>query len=128
MLEACPGWLDDSALTYQIAEEIALREVDPTPDSKRDAGAYRYLFEHRLQGQLELFRRMQLWMASFWQSSGDHDLGRSALSLSWQLSDAQHAVPGHPFTVALTTRSLSAAQVNLRAGIDPRKTPTSPSA
>ena len=60
--------------------------------------------EDRLQGQLELFRRMQLWMASFWQSSGDHDLGRSALALSCQLSDAQHAVPGHPFTVALTTR------------------------
>ncbi|MBV8228790.1 MAG: hypothetical protein JO329_02285 [Planctomycetaceae bacterium] len=128
VLEACPDWLDDSALTYQIAEEIALREVDPSPDPKRDVGAYRYLFEHRLQGQLELFRRMQLWMASFWQSSGDHDLGRSALALSCQLSDAQHAVPGHPFTVALTTRSLSAAQVNLRAGIDPRKTPISPGA
>ncbi len=128
MLDSCPTWLDDSGLTYEIAEEIALREIDRSPDPKRDAGAYRYLFEHGLQGQLELFRRMLLWMASFWQATGDHDLGRSALALAGQLSDAQHAVPGHPFTVALTTRSLLAAQAHLRAGIDPRRRPPTPGA
>src|SRR5689334_19667644 len=53
VLDRCPSWLDDSALTYELAEEIALREGDPSPDPRRDAGAYRYLFEHRLQGQLE---------------------------------------------------------------------------
>jgi len=128
VLDRCPSWLDDSALTYELAEEIALREGDPSPDPRRDAGAYRYLFEHRLQAQLELFRGMLFWMASFWQAAGEDDLGRSALALAWQLSDAQHAVPGHPFTVALTTRSLSAAQVNLRAGIDPRRRPPAPGA
>ena len=41
-------------------------------------------------------------MASFWHASGDPDLARSALALAWQLSDPQHAVPAHPFTVELT--------------------------
>src|SRR5260370_183702 len=95
----------------------------PPPAPGREAGAYRYLFEHQLRGQLELYRRMLLWMALFWQASDDHELGRSALALAWQLSDEQHAVPGHPFTVALTTRSLAAAQANLRAGNDPRHPP-----
>ena len=35
VLEACPTWLDSSALTFELAEEIALREgqvaVDPRP-------------------------------------------------------------------------------------------------
>src|SRR5262249_34984934 len=58
VLDACPSWLDDSPLTYEIAEEIALRDGDGEPDPRRDAGAYRYLFEHRLVDQLELYRRM----------------------------------------------------------------------
>ena len=120
---ACSSWLDDSPLTYELAEEIALREgAEALPDPKRDAGAYRFLFEHRLLGQLELYRRMLYWMASFWQAAGREHLGRSALALAWQLSDAQHSVPGHPFTVALSTRSLKTAQDNLRRGIDPRRT------
>jgi hypothetical protein len=130
VLEACPTWFDDSALTYEMAEEIALREGDamPMPDPRRDAGAYRYLFEHRLQRQLELYRRMLYWMASFWQASGQLELGRSALALAWQLSDAQHEVPGHPFTVALITRSLEIAQTRLRQGLDPRRQPRRPGA
>jgi hypothetical protein len=123
VLACCPTWRDGSALTFQLAEEIALREGQSPPDPRRDAGAYRYLFEHRLQGRLELFRRMLLWMASFWEASSDVELGRSALALAWQLSDEQHAVPAHPFTVALTTHSLAAAQASLRRGIDPRRTP-----
>jgi hypothetical protein len=63
---------------------------------------------------------MLLWMASFWQASGDMNRGQSALALAVQLADEQHAVAGHPFTVALTTRSLAAAQAQLRAGRDPR--------
>jgi len=125
VLESCPSWIDTSDLTHDLAEEILLREGDPSPDPRRDAGAYRYLFEHQLRGQLELYRRMLFWMASFWQASGDHERGRSALALASQLSDEQHAVPGHPFTVALTTRSLAAAQDNLRAGDDPRRPPRS---
>jgi hypothetical protein len=122
VLDAAPDWLDHSPLTYELAEEILLREGTSPPDPVRDAGAYRYLFEHHLHGQLEHYRRMLFWMASFWQASGDADLGRSALGLAWQLSDAQHIVPAHPFTVALTTRSLTIAQDNLRRGIDPRRT------
>jgi hypothetical protein len=120
ILDACPGWIDASALTYELAEEIQLREGNVQPNSRRDEGAYRFLFEHRLRRQLERYRRMLLWMAWFWRSSGDEDLGRSALALAWQLSDAQHVVPGHPFTVALATRSLAGAQADLKRGIDPR--------
>jgi hypothetical protein len=121
ILDACPDWVDASDLTYDIAEEIALRSGDSPPDPSRDAGAYRYLFEHRLLGRLEHYRRMLLWMASFWQSSGDPELARSSLALAWQLSDPQHAVPAHPFTVALTTRSLIAAQEDIshRRGPEP---------
>ncbi len=117
VLERRPDWLDTSALTYQLAEEIHLREGDSEPDPRRDAGAYRYLFEHQLADQLELYRRMLLWMAWFWKASGEEGLGRSALALASQLSDAQHVVPGHPFTIALTTRSLTVAQERLKKGI-----------
>lgn len=129
VLEACPTWYDDSALTYEMAEEIALREsMAADPDPKRDAGAYRYLFEHRLARRLELYCRMLYWMASFWQAAGNEYLGRSALALAGQLADPQHAVPGHPFTVALATRSLAIAQVNLRSGLDPRVRHAAPGA
>ena len=124
VLAALPTWLDASRLTYDLAEEIVLREGDSPPDPRRDSGAYRYMFEHRLVGQLELYRRMFSWMAAFWEAAGDLKRGKSALALAKQLSDPQHAVPAHPFTIALTTRSLSAAQANLRNGIDPRRGPT----
>jgi hypothetical protein len=120
VLEACPSWIDTSELTRELAREILLREGDSPPDPRRDAGVYRYLFEHHLRGRLELYRRMLLWMASFWQAAGAGELGRSALALASQLSDEQHAVAGHPFTVALTTRSLTSAQASLRAGREPR--------
>ncbi|HEX8200532.1 MAG TPA: hypothetical protein VF590_08590, partial [Isosphaeraceae bacterium] len=121
VLDSCPSWVDDSALTYDLAEELLLRDRGAPPVPRRDAGAYRFLFEHRLAARLELYRRMLAWMAWFWHASGDLDLGRSALALAEQLADAQHAVPGHPFTVALTTRSLAVAQENLRQGLDPRR-------
>ncbi len=121
VLGACPDWLDASPLTFEMAEEIFLREGDTPPDPKRDSGAYRYLFEHRLQGRLETYRRMLLWMAGFWQASGQGELTGAAMELAAQLSDAQNVVPGHPFTVALTSRSLLAAQHDLRRGIDPRR-------
>jgi hypothetical protein len=40
--------------------------------------------------------------------------------LAWQLSDEQFAVPSHPFTVALTARSLDAARERLGTADDPR--------
>jgi hypothetical protein len=110
VLGACPGWLDRSALTLEMAEEITLREGDSGPDPVRDAGAYRYLFEHRLIGRLDIFARMLLWMGWVWHASGRVELSRSAFALAAQLADEQHAVPSHPFTVALSTLSLRAAQ------------------
>ncbi|MDR3637217.1 MAG: hypothetical protein P4L84_25660 [Isosphaeraceae bacterium] len=113
LLSACPSWIDDSPLTYSLAEELLLRNGRVPADPVRDAGAFRYLFEHRLSAQLELYRRMLLGMASFWQAAGDSELGHTALALAWQLTDPQHAVPSHPFHVALSARSLAAAQDNL---------------
>ncbi|CAN5910015.1 hypothetical protein BH23PLA1_BH23PLA1_33290 [soil metagenome] len=118
VLNACPAWVDRSALTVQIAEELLLREPGSSPDPRQDAGAYRYLFEHRIHDRLELYRRMLSWMGWFWQAAGDVELSRSALGLAWQLSDPQHVVPAHPFTIELTTRSLIKAQEAIRWGRD----------
>jgi hypothetical protein len=63
---------------------------------------------------------MLLWMAGLWQCSGQAELAQSAFSLACQLSDEQYVVPSNPFTVALTTRSLVAAQAKLRTVEDPR--------
>jgi hypothetical protein len=119
LLERCPSWLDLSPLTVQLAEEIRLREGSPSPDPARDSGIYRFLFERRLIGRLELYRRMLLWMAWFWKSSGLNDLSTLALACATELSDEQYAVPSHPFTVELTTRSLLAAQHLSRSRNDP---------
>jgi hypothetical protein len=111
VLETCPSWLDRSVLTFELAEEILLREGRPGVDPDRDRGAYRYLFEHRILERLELYRRMLLWMVRIWHCAGRDDLWQSALVLAYQLSDEQYAVPSYPFTVWLTTRSLLAAQM-----------------
>lgn len=110
VLGACPLWADTSEFTLDLAREVALRGAGP-PDPRRDAGAYRYLFEHRLAGRIELYQGMLLWMAAFWRASGQDDLARSALALAWQLADPQHAVPSHPFFVELTTMSLETASL-----------------
>lgn len=116
VLDACPDWVDASPLTFSLAEEIVLRGTDVQVDAKRDAGAYRFFFEHRLRDELERYRRMLLWMAAVWRAEGATDLSRAALGLATQLSEAQNVVPGHPFAVALTTRSLAAACGALRGG------------
>jgi hypothetical protein len=120
VLDACPSWLDDSDLTFELAEELLLRWQGAPPDPVRDAGAHRFLFEHRLVDQLELYRRLLSWMGWLWRADGAIELSRSALALAEQLSDPQHVVPAHPFTAALSTRSLAAAQDLLRRGIDLR--------
>ncbi len=122
VLEECPGWVDGSTLTFELAEEISLRERRAAADPTRDSGAYRYLFERRLIHRLELYRRMLLWMAFFWDALGDDDLATSAGILAGQLADEQYAVPSHPFALALTTRSLHEAQRLLGTAADPRST------
>jgi hypothetical protein len=120
VLDACPTWLDGSPLTFELAEEIRLREGRVAADQERDSGAFRFLFEHRIIHRLELYRRMLLWMAWFWGCAGESELARSAGILAWQLSDEQFAVPSHPFTLALTARSLDAAREQLGTEADPR--------
>ena len=120
ILDACPDWLDRSPLTFELAEELFLREGRIEPDSERDSGAFRFLFEHRIIHRMECYRRMLLWMAWFWGAGGEQDLARSAQVLAWQLSDEQYAVPSHPFAVALTARSLDAAQAQFGTAVDPR--------
>jgi hypothetical protein len=115
VLDACPTWLDTSPLTCELGREIFLREGRVAADPNRDAGAYRYLFEHRLIHRLELYRRKLLWMAWFWWCLEEVELADSAQALALQLADEQYAVPSHPFTTALMTRSLEAAQAGLRA-------------
>jgi hypothetical protein len=127
VLDACPSWLDGSSLTFELAEEISLRERRAEALPERDAGAYRYLFEHLLIHRLELYRRMLFWMAWLWHRSSHIELARSAFVLASELSDEQYSVPSHPFTVALTTRSLEAAQARLRTAAGQGRTgPQSP--
>ena len=114
ILLACPDWVDSSSLTKEIAQEILLREGDSVPDPKRDAGAFRFLFEHQLKNQLESYRRRLIWMAWFWRESDREQLGRWALALALQISDPQHVVPGHPFPTAIAKRSLTLAQERFR--------------
>ena len=109
VLRACPLWADRSDLTIDLAREVDLRGSGDPPDPRRDAGAYRYLFEHRFADRIELYQRMLLWMAAFWRATRQVDLGRSALALALQLADPQHAVPSHPFFIELTTMSFEAA-------------------
>ena len=58
VLRACPSWLDRSPLTFELAEEVCLRESRMAVDPQRDSGAFRFLFEHRIIQRLELYRRM----------------------------------------------------------------------
>ncbi len=120
VLRACPTWLDRSPLTFELAEEVCLREGRVAVDPRRDSGAFRFLFEHRIIHRLELYRRMLLWMHWFWDCAAEPELAGSARILAWQLSDEQFAVPSNPFTVALTALSLDAVRDRLGSEDDPR--------
>ena len=115
VLDACPSWYDGSTLTRELAGELLFRHGAVPPDPARDAGAYRFLFERRLSGRLELYRSMLLWMALVWGRSSEGRLAHSALLLAGQLMDEQFAVPSHPFVSALATRGLERAQAALIA-------------
>jgi hypothetical protein len=109
LLDAGPGWLDESELTRELAQEWSLREPGAPPNPARDSGLIRFLFERRLLGRVELDRRRLTWMAAFWQASGVEDLARLARTAAASLSEPQNLVPGHPYFTALAVRSLSAA-------------------
>ncbi len=109
VLEALPDLFDDSDLAGALAEEIRLRDGDSPPDPELDSGAFRYLFEHRLQGRLETYRRMLLWTSAVWGASGHPWLAEAALRVAQELADPGLAVPGHPFLLGLAARSLARA-------------------
>jgi hypothetical protein len=121
ILDASPDWIDDSALTYELAEEALLREGELQTESSGDVGAIRYLFEHRLRHRLELDRRMLCWMAALWHASGREELAQAAAQTAKQLADPAQAVPAQPFLTALAAKSLRVARENLRNGFDPRR-------
>jgi len=120
VLDALPGWVDESDATYEIAEELLLREGGSEPDPIRDSGALRYLFETQLRHRVDLDRRMLGWMTVYWRASGAEDLARSAAVLVSPVADAQNNVPGHPYFIELAMRSLASAQNDLRWGVDLR--------
>ena len=105
VLEACPLWADDSDLTRDLAREARLRGSDPACD----LGAIRLLFERRLIGRVEIYRRMLLWMAAIWGASGASRLASAASATAEELADAQNLVPGHPFFREIAARGLRRA-------------------
>ena len=123
IFDACPTWLDSSALTFELAEEIVLREGRTTADPRRDSGAFRFLFEHRIIHRLEQYGRMLLWMSGFWQQANESALARSARMFAIQLSDEGNTVPAHPFAMVLSARSLNAAQEETGNRIGPQSGP-----
>ncbi|HEV3122708.1 MAG TPA: hypothetical protein VGY53_12425, partial [Isosphaeraceae bacterium] len=122
VVSACPHWAERSELTYELAEEIAVRESSG-PDPRRDASLYRRLFEQQLEPRVERYRRMLLWMAAFWDAGGIDALSQGALALAEDLAEGPGAVAGHPFFQAIITTSLEAAQAELRTGGGPRNAP-----
>ena len=105
VLDAHPQWLDRSELTRRLALEMAIREGGFLPDPQQDPGPFRVLFEGRILGRIELYRRMLLWTALSVSLSRLAE-GRAALRLAAELTDPQNAVPGHPFLLELMRRSL----------------------
>ena len=108
LFDACPGWLDDSELTRELAEEWSLRHPDAAPDAVRDPGLIRFLFERRLAARVELDRRRLTWMAAFWQASGA-TISPACANRRGRAVRAQNLVPGSSFFTALAVRSLAAA-------------------
>jgi len=109
------AWLDDSALVRELAEAWAMRHEVGSPDPRHDPGPFRVLFEGRILGRIDLYRRMLLWSALGWKADHEDALAGSAKRLAEQLGEPQNAVPGHPFLAELMARSLEAAIMARRA-------------
>ena len=90
------------------------------PDPRRRR-AFRFFFENRLKGRLELHRRMLIAISAFWRAAGKERLSRASAEMAAELADPQHAVPHHPFLEALAARSFRRAQERIKAGEDPRR-------
>jgi hypothetical protein len=122
VLDHCTDWFDRSGRVYELAEEILLRHGDVEPDYARDAGALRFLFEHRLVDRLEIYRRMLVWMSWLWHEGGADELAGAAAGLARELGDPQHAVPSHAWFREISRRSLRAAMSDILYAGDPRPT------
>jgi hypothetical protein len=105
VLDQHPGWLDRSELTRRLALEMEIREGGFPSYPEQDPGPFRVLFEGRILGRIELYRRMLLWTALSWSLSRQSE-ARAALRVASELADPQNAVPGHPFLQELMRRSL----------------------
>ena len=101
-----PLWRDESDLARRLADELRMRDGDVSPDPVRDPGPFRVLFEGRILGRIELYRRMLLWSAMVWQEEGETERSLAAKRIAEDLSDPQNAVPGYPFVEELMIRSL----------------------
>lgn len=110
VLERRPFWVDESDLTRRLSDEMMIRDGNVSPDPTRDPGPFRVLFEGRILGRIELYRRVLLWSAMVWQESGQSDLSVAAKRIAEGLSDPQNAVPGYPFVEELMIRSLCNAR------------------
>lgn len=115
ILDRRPEWLDRSPLVRELAIAGALRDEIEPPDPRREPGPFRMLFEGRILGRIDLYRRMLLWSALGWDAQGEPELAASARRLASQINEPQNAVPGHPFLAELMIRSLSAAMERLRS-------------
>jgi hypothetical protein len=107
ILSRRPEWHDRSPLARDLAVEIRLRGESALPDPGRDPGPFRVLFEGRILGRIELYRRMLLWSAMVWQEAGEPPLSQAAMRIVAALGDPQNAVPGTPFLEELMIRSLA---------------------
>ena len=104
-----PLWRDESDLARRLAVEMRMRDGDLSADPVRDPGPFRVLFEGRILGRIELYRRMLLWSAMVWQEAGESELSDAARRIAEGMTDPQNAVPGYPFAEELMIRSLSDA-------------------
>ena len=87
------SWRDDSPLARDLAIERRLHDGGSPPDPARDPGPFRVLFEGRILGRIELYRRMLLWSAMVWHESGDSAFSRAAMRIAGALGDPQNAIP-----------------------------------
>lgn len=102
VLDQFPEWLDDSSLVRELAVEMAYLDPSEPPDP----GPYRVLFEGRILGRIDLYRRMLLWSALVRDAQGRQAEAGAASRLAAQLGDPQNAVPGHPFLAEFMRRSV----------------------
>ena len=111
LFEECPSWLDLSPLTFQLAEEIRLREGSP----EETPAAMPAFTDFCLSTGSSIGLNFTGECSCGWRGSGKvrdlTDLATSAVRIGiGALGQTICPIPSHPFAVELTTRSLVAAE------------------